>query len=156
HRLLLRELFRAFRGREVETTGDGFLVEFGSAIQAARCALEIQARLAQRNRAVPTTRQIFLRIGIHVGDVIAKGSHILGDGVNIAERIQPLAEPGGICVSNTVYEQVRNYQEFDLQTAGVPALKNIARSIEVYRLRARDKPSEPPIATAQPQRVTAR
>jgi class 3 adenylate cyclase len=92
HRRLLREFFPRFGGREVETTGDGFLVEFASALEAARCAIEIQRALATRNLSVSPERQLHVRIGIHVGDVVHKDGHVLGDGVNIAARLQPLAD----------------------------------------------------------------
>ena len=96
HRDVLRELFPRFHGREIETAGDAFLVEFARALEAARCAIEIQRALATRNIAVPPERQIQIRIGIHVGDVVHKDGKLMGDGVNIAARLEPLAEPGGI------------------------------------------------------------
>ncbi|MBI2947084.1 MAG: tetratricopeptide repeat protein [Verrucomicrobia bacterium] len=134
HRRVLRELFPKFNGREIETTGDGFLVEFASALEAARCAIEIQRSLATRNIAAPSEKQIHVRIGIHVGDVVQKDGKLLGDGVNIAARLEPLAEPGGICVSNAVYEQVRNKLDLPLVKLGTPELKNIRFPIAVYKM----------------------
>lgn len=134
HRRLLRELFPRFNGREVETTGDGFLVEFSSALEATRCAIEIQSRLVEENRSRPPIKHIQIRIGVHVGDVVHKDGKVLGDAVNIAARIEPLAEPGGVCISNAVYEQVRNKMELALMRLGTPELKNISVPIEVYHV----------------------
>ncbi|MDD5220391.1 MAG: adenylate/guanylate cyclase domain-containing protein, partial [Candidatus Bipolaricaulis sp.] len=98
HASLLRPLFAEHSGREIKGTGDGFLVEFPSALEAVRCAIEIQRALHERNSAVPLDRTIQVRIGVHLGDVVHRGSDIFGDGVNITARIEPLAEPGGICL----------------------------------------------------------
>ncbi|MBI2947071.1 MAG: hypothetical protein HYY23_05460 [Verrucomicrobia bacterium] len=134
HRCLLRELFLKFNGREIETAGDGFLVEFASALEAARCAIEIQRTLATRNISVPLDRQIQLRIGIHVGDIIHKDGHLLGDGVNIAARLQPLAEPGGICISVDVAHQIQHNLEAAVVTMGQKELKNVRMPVEVCRI----------------------
>jgi TolB-like protein/class 3 adenylate cyclase/Tfp pilus assembly protein PilF len=134
HRRLLREQFPQFNGREVETTGDGFLVEFGSALEAAKCAIEIQRAIASRNLTVSPERQIQVRIGIHVGDVVHKDGHVLGDGVNIAARLQPLAEPGGICISVDVARQVQNNLEAAVVKVGEAALKNIRLPMEICRI----------------------
>src|SRR5206468_5214119 len=99
HRALLRPLFACFNGTEIKTIGDAFLIEFHSALEAAQCAIEIQRTLAKRNADAPAERQIQVRIGIHIGDVVHRGGDVYGDGVNIASRIEPLAGPGGICVS---------------------------------------------------------
>jgi TolB-like protein/Flp pilus assembly protein TadD len=134
HRQLLRDLFPQFSGREVETTGDGFLVEFGSALEAAKCAIEIQRAIASRNLTVPPERQIQLRIGIHVGDVVHRDGHVLGDGVNIAARLQPLAEPGGICISVDVARQVQNNLQATVVKVGEAELKNIRLPMEICRI----------------------
>jgi class 3 adenylate cyclase len=134
HRRLLRELFPKFGGREVETTGDGFLLEFASALEAAKCAIEIQRSVATRNLTVPPERKIQLRIGIHVGDVVHKDGHVLGDGVNIAARLQPLAEPGGICISVDVARQVQNNLQAAVVKVGDAELKNIRLPMEICRI----------------------
>jgi TolB-like protein len=134
HRRLLREIFPKHQGLEVKTTGDGFLVEFASALEAARCAVEIQDALTSRNAAAPAERRLLIRIGIHVGDVVRRGQDVFGDGVNIAARIEPLAEPGGICVSQQVYDQIRNKIENPLIRFGVGELKNIQVPVVVYKL----------------------
>src|SRR6516225_4360662 len=124
------------RGRIVKTTGDGALVEFASAVDAARCAIEIQRAMAERNTAVPEDRRIEFRIGINVGDVIIDEGDIYGDGVNIAARIEPLAEPGAICLSDNAYAQIKSKLPIDAADLGEQQLKNIAQPVRVYRVRA--------------------
>jgi adenylate cyclase len=134
HRDLLRSIFPAYAGREVETAGDAFLVEFASALEATRCALCIQQRLAHRNDLASPSRQFRVRIGIHLGDVLHRGNQLFGDTINIAARVEPLAYPGGICVTRAVRDQVANkvHETFvPLQSA---ELKNIAQRIEVFRI----------------------
>src|ERR1700758_2755553 len=108
HRQLLREIFPRFNGTEIKTMGDAFLVEFNSALEAAQCAIEIQRTLAKHNADAPAERQIQVRIGVHIGDVVHRGGDVYGDGVNIASRIEQLAGAGGICVSMDVERQIRN------------------------------------------------
>src|SRR6266487_460695 len=108
HRQIARPLFPRFNGAEIKTIGDAFLVEFHSALEAAQCAIEIQRTLAKRNHDVPSERQLEIRIGIHIGDVVHRDNDVYGDGVNIASRIQPLARSGEICVSMDVERQIRN------------------------------------------------
>src|SRR6266853_4007058 len=134
HRGVLRGLFPKHQATEIKTTGDGFLVEFASALAAVRWAVEIQRWLAERNQAQPAERQVRIRIGIHLGDVVRSGGDVHGDGVNIAERIEPLAEPGGICISNSVYDQIENKVEHALIRLSRPELKNIQASVQVYKL----------------------
>jgi len=134
HRHLLRGLFPRFAGQEIKTMGDGFLVEFASALEAAKCAIEIQRALAQRNLSVPSERQLQVRIGIHIGDVVHRGGDVLGDGVNIASRIEPLAEPGGICISVDVAHQIQHNLEAAVVQVGAAALKNVAVPLEVCRI----------------------
>lgn len=134
HRRLLRERFPKYHGREIETTGDGFLVEFASALEAARCAIEIQRTLATRNISVPPENQIYVRIGIHVGDVVQKEGKLLGDGVNIAARLEPLAEPGGICISVDVARQIQHTLEAKIISMGPTDLKNVRVPVEICRI----------------------
>ena len=103
---LLRPILALHQGREIKSTGDGFLVEFDSALRAVQCAVNLQRRIYERN-SEGGQAPIRIRIGVHLGDVVQDGSDILGDAVNIASRIEPLAEPGGVCVSGAVFEQVR-------------------------------------------------
>jgi adenylate cyclase len=122
-------------GRIIKTTGDGMLVEFTSLVDAANCAIEIQQRMSRRNADVPSDRQILFRFGINIGDVIIEDDDVFGDGVNIAARVQELAEPGGICVTRAAYEQLGSKLDIAFETLGEPKLKNIKRPIPIYRLR---------------------
>jgi TolB-like protein/class 3 adenylate cyclase len=124
------------RGRIVKTTGDGLLVEFASVVDAVRCAVEVQETMAGRNIDVATGNRIELRIGINLGDVIVEGDDLYGDGVNIAARIEALADAGGVFVSNTVHDQVRDRLPFTFENLGEQQVKNIARPVRVYRVRA--------------------
>jgi adenylate cyclase len=121
-------------GRIVKTTGDGLLVEFASVVDAVRCAAEVQQGMPERNAGVPPDSRIELRIGINLGDVIADGDDLYGDGVNIAARIEALADAGGVFVSGTVYDQVRDRLSFGFEDRGEQQVKNIARPIRVYRV----------------------
>ncbi|WP_244445133.1 tetratricopeptide repeat protein [Microvirga sp. BSC39] len=123
------------RGRIVKTTGDGILVEFASVIEAVRCAVEIQRGMAERNAIVPRGSRIELRIGINVGDIIIEDGDIFGDGVNVAARLEGLAEPGGICISGRVQEDVDGKIDAAFIDSGEHKLKNIARPVRVFRLR---------------------
>jgi eukaryotic-like serine/threonine-protein kinase len=131
YRDLLRPLFLQHRGREVKSLGDGFLVEFGSALDATECAIEIQRRLFERNKA-PGNRISEMRVGIHLGDVVQKNGDIFGDAVNIASRIEPLAEASGICITGTVQEQVGNKIPFPCVALDYGFLKNISTPVTVY------------------------
>jgi TolB-like protein/class 3 adenylate cyclase len=122
------------RGRIVKTTGDGMLVEFVSVVDAVRCAVDIQRGMAERNAEVPANRRIQFRIGINVGDIISDDNDIYGDGVNIAARLEALAEPGGICVSRIVHDQVRDKLSFGFEDMGEQSVKNIAHPIGVHRV----------------------
>src|ERR1700731_3987433 len=134
HRALLRPAFLKHQGQEVKTIGDGFLVEFASAVAAVTCAVELQEGLAQRNLGAPADRQLQVRIGIHLGDVLRRGDDIVGDGVNIAARIEPLAGSGGIAITRQVFDQVYNKIPETLARIGKVELKNINRPVEVYRI----------------------
>src|ERR1700674_5801162 len=122
------------RGRIVKTTGDGMLAEFASVVDAMRCAAEIQRSMIDRDGQMPDERRIRFRIGINLGDVIAEGDDIFGDGVNVAARLEALAETGGICVSGTVHDQIRDRLPYSLDDLGEQQVKNIARPVRVYAL----------------------
>jgi adenylate cyclase len=139
----------AHNGRLVKTTGDGFLVEFGSVVDALRCASETQAGMAKRNATLPTERRIDFRVGINVGDVVVEDGDIYGDGVNVAVRLEGLAEPGGICVSARVQEDAAGKLDLFFEDMGEQQLKNIARPVRVYRIPA-DKAAGETIGTVQP------
>jgi adenylate cyclase len=130
------------RGRIVKTTGDGALVEFASVIDAVRCAVEVQRGVAERNIDIPAERRIEFRIGINVGDIIIDEGDIYGDGVNVAARLEALAEPGGICVSRVVRDQVRDKLDFAFDDKGEQQVKNIVRPIRAYSVRSAE-PSRP-------------
>jgi len=134
HRKLLRPLFAQYNGTEIKTIGDAFMVEFPSALEAARCAVEIQKILTAHTSVVTPERRMEVRIGLHVGDVIFKEGDVLGDGVNIASRIEPLAEAGGICVSESVAHQIENKIDLPLESLGEKELKGIEKPINVYNL----------------------
>jgi len=135
HRLaLLEPKITEHHGRIVKTTGDGLLVEFPSAVDAVRCAVEVQRGMAERNAPLAIDERIELRIGINLGDVIVEGDDIYGDGVNVAARLEGLAEPGGVFISNIVYEEVRDRLPFDFDDIGEQRVKNIARLVRVYRV----------------------
>jgi adenylate cyclase len=134
HRQLLRGIFPCFNGTEIKTIGDGFLVEFSSALEAVQCAIEIQRTLSKRNHDVPFERRIELRIGIHLGDVVHRGGDVFGDGVNIASRIEPLANSGGVCVSMDVERQIRNSLDSRIEKLQPRELKNISVPMDLYRI----------------------
>jgi TolB-like protein/class 3 adenylate cyclase/Tfp pilus assembly protein PilF len=134
HRRLLREIFPQFNGVEIKTIGDAFLVEFQSALEAAQCAMAIQRALAKRNADAPAERQIQVRIGVHIGDVVHRGGDVYGDGVNIASRIESLAAAGGICVSMDVERQIRNALEARFEKLAPTELKNISVPMDLFRI----------------------
>jgi class 3 adenylate cyclase/TolB-like protein len=123
-------------GRLVKTTGDGFLVEFSSVVDALRCATEVQAHMGQRNATVPIDKRIEFRLGINVGDIVVEDGDIFGDGVNVSVRLEGLAEPGGICVSARVQEDAEGKLDIFFEDLGDRQLKNIVRPVRVYRVRA--------------------
>jgi adenylate cyclase len=125
----------AHRGRIVKTTGDGLLVEFASAVDAARCAIEVQRSMAEQNAAVPQVKRIEFRIGIHVGDIIIDDGDIFGDGVNISARLEGIAEPGGVCISDDAQRQIRGKVDFAFEDMGPQNLKNITEPMRSWRLR---------------------
>src|SRR5215813_12147533 len=134
HREILRKIFPEFTGTEIKTIGDAFLVEFNSALEAAQCAIEIQRTLAKRNADATADRQIQVRIGVHIGDVVHRGGDVYGDGVNIASRIEPLAGAGGICVSMDVERQIRNAVETRFEKLAPTELKKISVPMDLFRI----------------------
>src|SRR3954451_892815 len=135
-RLLVEPKIQEHHGRIVNRTGDGMLVEFPSVIDAVRCAAQIQRAMIDCNAGLPDDRQIRFRIGVNIGDVIAEDDDVFGDGVNVAARLEQLAEPGGICVSRAVREQIRDKLDYVFDELGDRTLKNIARPVHVYALGA--------------------
>ena len=132
-----------YRGRIVKTTGDGVLVEFPSAVDAVRCAIEIQRAMAARNATIPEDRRVEFRIGINVGDIIIDEGDIYGDGVNIAARVESLASPGEICLADNAYQQIKGKLAFDVSDLGEQHLKNIAQPVRVYGVRLDGTPERP-------------
>jgi adenylate cyclase len=156
HKQLLRPLFARHGGREVKTIGDGFLVEFPSALEAVRCAVEIQQLMSRRNQSVPSERKILLRVAVHLGDVEHRDGDVYGDAVNIASRIQSLADPGGICITQQVFDHVRNNDEFRTETLGKNQLKNVQMPTTVYRvLPSSEKIRATRNEALEPRRVAA-
>ena len=138
------------RGRIVKTTGDGLLVEFASVVDAVQCAVEFQQGIAERNANEPDDRQIKFRIGVNLGDVIIEGDEIHGDGVNIAACLEALAQPGGICVSGKVFDEVRAKLDLTFEDQGMQAVKNIAEPVRIYRVRIDDEaPTTEPTESAE-------
>jgi adenylate cyclase len=123
-----------YRGRIVKTTGDGILIEFPSVVDAVSCSIEVQQGIRERNADIPAEKRIEFRIGINLGDVILEGRDLYGDGVNIAARLEGLAEPGGICISQTVLNHARGKIAFNVEDLGEQVLKNIVQPVHVYRL----------------------
>jgi TolB-like protein/class 3 adenylate cyclase len=154
HRAAADPLVTEHGGRIVKTTGDGVLIEFSSVVGAVQCAVALQKLMAERNAGVPGERRMEWRVGVHLGDVLIDGEDILGDGVNLAARLEGIAEPGGICISEDAFRQIRGKIETEFLDCGEQSLKNIARPVRVYRaqvpascvplaiaLRLPDKPS---------------
>jgi TolB-like protein/class 3 adenylate cyclase/tetratricopeptide (TPR) repeat protein len=144
HRRLLRSIFPKHRGSEIQTMGDGFLIEFSSALAAVECGIEIQEAIAKRNSVNPPQSCFQLRIGIHLGDVVHGENEVAGDGVNIAARIEPLAGAGGICISQQVFDQVEKRITKSLKRMGPVTLKNIMQPLEVFWVEYEGATSGPP------------
>src|SRR5262245_56994623 len=135
HRVVTDALVAKHGGRLVKTTGDGVLLEFPSVVDAVECAVAVQAVMAQRNEGAPQDRRMLFRIGINLGDIMIEGDDILGDGVNVAARLEGIAEPGGICISSSAYDQVRGKVTVEFTDLGEQTLKNIARPVRAYAAR---------------------
>jgi adenylate cyclase len=147
-------------GRVVKTTGDGMLVDFPSIVDAVRCAAEVQRAMIDREAGVPEDRRIRFRVGINLGDVIVDGDDIFGDGVNVAARLEALSDPGGLCISRMVRDQIRDKLTYAFEDLGEQSVKNIARPVRVYALRPEavaDLPaSSTPVAPPVPQPAVPR
>jgi class 3 adenylate cyclase len=149
YRKIIDKVIANHRGRFVNSAGDSVLAEFASVVEAVNCAVEIQDTLKIENQSLPLERQMQFRIGVNSGDVMVEGEQIYGDGVNVAARLESLAEPGGICISATVHEQIRDKLPLGYQDLGDQEVKNIARPVRVYRVlseaaaAAPRKPQEP-------------
>src|SRR5690242_13174251 len=135
------------RGRAVKNTGDGLLAEFQSVVDAVRCAVEIQRGMIDREPEVPDERRIRFRIGVNLGDVIVEEHDIFGDGVNVAARLEALAEPGGVCISRVMRDQIRDKLPYPFEDRGEQSVRNIIRSVRVYALRP-EAVSELPVVGA--------
>jgi adenylate cyclase len=152
HRNLLQPIFEKYRGTVVKTMGDGFLVEFASAVEAVNCAVQAQDEIRQVNQRQQNER-VLARIGIHVGDVVHSGGDTLGDAVNVAARLQPLASAGGICVTRQVVDQVQGRLHYKLNRLGVRELKNIRHPIELFTVEVPKGPTESEEPTLDPRRI---
>jgi adenylate cyclase len=159
---LIDPAIAAHHGRIVKRTGDGAIIEFRSVVDAVRCAIEVQNGLIERNAGVPPERRIEYRVGIHLGDIVEESDgDLMGDGVNIAARLEGLAKPGAICLSEDAYRQVKGRLDFAVTDLGLTELKNIAEPIRVYSLQvgvpAQAKPAKPaePVTPAAPTPLSA-
>jgi adenylate cyclase len=154
HRAVMRAAIAAHRGRLVDDPGDNVLAEFASAVNAVQCAVVIQRSLAGRNEQLLTERRLEFRIGVNAGDVLARGARVYGDAVNVAARMEALADAGGICISGVVYDQVASRLDIRWEALGERTLKNIARAVRVYRARLERRPAAPlPAAAAHPASI---
>jgi class 3 adenylate cyclase len=144
HRAVIDGIIAFHGGRIISTAGDSVLSEFASVVEAVRCAVEIQEALKTRNDALPEKSQMYFRVGVNLGDVVVKNDDLLGDGVNVAARLETLADPGGICISSSVYDQITGKLDLGFQDIGEQALKNISRPIRVYRVSGTGRPQRAP------------
>lgn len=149
HRAVIDGIIAFHEGRIVGTAGDSVLAEFSSVVEAVRCAVEIQEAIKTRNDSLPDEQKLHFRVGINLGDVVVKENDLLGDGINVAARLETLAEPGGICISSGVYDQITGKLDLGFQDIGEQNLKNIARPIRVYRISG-SRPVIPPEAPPPP------
>ena len=134
HLAAITPIVTSHGGRVVKTTGDGVLVDFSSIVAAVECAAAVQQLMAERNAELPQDRQMLFRIGVNLGDVLIEGEDILGDGVNIAARLEGIADPGGICISDDAYRQVQGKVAAQFVDSGEQQLKNISRPVRAYRV----------------------
>src|ERR1700680_4554083 len=134
HRKLIDSAIEQHHGRFVNPAGDSVLAEFASVVEAVNCAVEIQTGLKAQNANLPPARRMEFRIGVNLGDVMVEGAQIYGDGVNVAARLESLAEPGGICISDTVHDQIKNKLALSYEDLGEQHVKNIAEAVRIFRL----------------------
>ncbi len=146
HQAVILPMVGRYGGRIIDTAGDGILAEFPSVINATECAVEMQTVMATRNEAVPEPRRMRFRIGINLGDVIHDEARIYGDGINVAARLEGIAEPGGICISRQVFDQVSRALKADFQALGPRILKNIAQPVDVFAIAPVDRGAGPGVA----------
>jgi class 3 adenylate cyclase len=149
HKQVFESLVAMHRGRIFNTAGDAILAEFNSAVEAVRCATDIQAALRTLNDKLPFSRQVRFRIGINLGDVMVQGQDLMGDGVNVAARIQTVAEPGGICISGSVHDQIRNKLSLSFQSLGERSFKNIQQPVRTFSITEAEAGDALPSATSQ-------
>src|SRR3954465_7655213 len=135
HQAVVLPMIGQFAGRIIDTAGDGILAEFPSVVNAVKCALAIQSKMAERNAAIEPARRVQFRVGINIGDVVYDDARIYGDGINVAARLEGIAEAGGICISGKVYEEINGRVDLAYQDIGEQRLKNIARPVRAYRVR---------------------
>jgi class 3 adenylate cyclase len=153
HRAVIDRIIELHEGRIVGTAGDSVLAEFASPVLAVRCAVEMQEALKTRNQSLAPASQMLFRVGINLGDVVVAGDDLLGDGVNVAARLESIAEPGGICISSSVYDQISGKLNLGLQDIGEQNLKNISRPIRVYRIAGTGSPMRARPATHPRRRI---
>src|ERR1700731_3812969 len=138
HQAVVLPMVGEFGGRIIDTAGDGILAEFPSVVNAVKCALAIQGTMAERNAAIEPERRMQFRVGLNIGDVVYDDVRIYGDGINVAARLEGIADPGGICISGKVYEEINGRIEFACEDMGPQQFKNIARPVHAYRIRFGD------------------
>src|SRR5437762_5621670 len=157
HRAVIDGIITFHGGRIISTAGDSVLAEFSSVVEAVRCAVEIQEALKTRNDSLPEKSRMHFRVGVNLGDVVVKNDDLLGDGVNVAARLETLAEPGGICISSSVYDQITGKLDLGFQDIGDQTLKNISRPIHAYRVSGTTLPGRPvpsvPLVPSTPRRI---
>jgi adenylate cyclase len=147
HQAVILPMVNAFGGRLIDTAGDGILAEFTSVVNAVQCAVALQSKMAERNAAIEPEHRMHFRIGVNIGDVISNEDRIYGDGVNIAARLEGIAEPGGICISEDAYRQMRGKVDVNIRDGGEHELKNIVRPVRVYHVQiGRDATEAPALA----------
>ena len=151
HRAVIDGIIAFHEGRIVSTAGDSVLAEFASVVEAVRCAVEMQEAIKTRNDSLEPNRRMLFRVGINLGDVVVKDNNVLGDGVNVAARLETLAEPGGICVSSSVYDQITGKLDLGFLDIGQQVLKNISRPIHVYRVASGSAPARPTARASRPR-----